>query len=101
MTVRHRRRGATLTEMMVAMALLGIIAVAFTGFLKYVLKTSVRENSQAQGQEAARQALDKLTLALVHANEITVASSSSVEFITDIDQSPDWNPAALDPDGVP
>jgi prepilin-type N-terminal cleavage/methylation domain-containing protein len=94
-------RGATLTELMIAMALLGLIAVAFTGFLKYALKTTVHESSEAMGQESTRQGLEKLDLALVHANEITIASATMVEFITSIDQSPLWNPAALDPNGVP
>lgn len=95
------RRGTTLSELMIAMALLGLIAVSFAAFLKYALKTTVRENAEATGQEASRQGLAKLELALVHADEITIASSTMVEFITGIDQSPDWNPAALDPNGVP
>ncbi len=94
-------RGTTLAEMMIAMALLGLIAVAFAGFLKYALKASVRETSQALGQESVRQGLQKMELALVHANEITVASATLVEFIAGIDQSPFWNPAELDPNGVP
>jgi hypothetical protein len=83
------------------MALLALIAVAFTGFLKYALKTTVRENTEASGQESAREGLAKMELALVHANEITIASATMVEFITSVDQSPLWNPAALDPNGVP
>ena len=101
MTGSSGRRGVTLAEMMVAMALLGLIAISFTGFLKYVLKTTVRENSQVQGQEAVRIGLESMELALVHANQITIASATMVEFITDMDQSPTWNPAALDPNGVP
>ena len=41
------RRGVTLSEMMIAMALLGLIAVSFAAFLKYALKTTVRENAEA------------------------------------------------------
>lgn len=95
------RRGTTLTELIIAMALLALIAVAFSGFLKYALKTTVRENAEAAGQEASRQGIAKLELALVHANEVTLASSTLVEFIAGFDQSPAWNPSALDPNGVP
>jgi prepilin-type N-terminal cleavage/methylation domain-containing protein len=101
MSYPRGRRGTTLTELMIAMALLSLIAVAFAGFLKYALKTTVRENAEASGQEASRQGLAKLEFALVHANEVTLASATMVEFITSIDQSPAWNPAALDPNGVP
>jgi prepilin-type N-terminal cleavage/methylation domain-containing protein len=97
----ERRRGVTLAEMMVAMAILGIISIAFAGFLKYALRTAVVENTQAQGQEAVRQGLELAEAALIHANEITIASSTLVEFIADADQSPFWNRNALDCGGVP
>jgi len=95
------RRGVTLVELMIATALMTLIAVAFAGFLKYVLRAAVVENDLAQGQESVRQGLEGLELALVHANEITIASSTLVEFIADSDQSPFWNPNALDCKGVP
>jgi prepilin-type N-terminal cleavage/methylation domain-containing protein len=95
------RRGVTLTEMMIATALLAVIAVCFAAFLKYVLKTAIVETNRAQGQESVRQGLSSLELALIHANEITIASGTMVEFITDIDRSPNWNPNALDCNGTP
>lgn len=88
---RNARRGVTLTEMMIAMALLAVIAVAFSAFLKSVLKTAVTQTGMAQGQESTRQGLQRIELALVHANEITIASATMVEFVTDIDQSPFWD----------
>lgn len=102
MRTRGARSGVTLTEMMVAMALLAVIAVAFSAFLKYVLKTAVSQTSAAEGQEAARQGLQKIELALVHANEVTIASGTLVEFVADIDQSPLWDRNGdADGDGVP
>ncbi|MDE2492094.1 MAG: prepilin-type N-terminal cleavage/methylation domain-containing protein [Elusimicrobia bacterium] len=101
MNRRLGRRGVTLTEMMIATALMALIAVAFASFLRYATRAVVTETNDAQGQETTRQGLQKLERALVHANEITVASSTLVEFVTDIDQSPNWNPNALDCDGVP
>lgn len=101
MTRRFGRRGVTLAEMLVAMAILGIVCIAFAGFLKYVTRTAVMENNLAQGQESVRQGLELAEAALVHANEITIASSTLVEFIADIDQSPFWNRNALDCNGVP
>ena len=95
------RRGVTLTEMMIATALLAVVAVGFTAFLKYVLRTAVVENNLAQGQESVRQGLSGLELALIHANQITIASGTLVEFVSDLDRSPNWNPNALDCAGTP
>lgn len=95
------RAGVTLVEMMVAMALTGLIAVAFAGFLKYALKTAAVENDLAQGSEAVRQGLEGIELTLVHANEVTVASATFVEFTADLDQSPGWDRNALDCNGTP
>lgn len=95
------RRGVTLTELMIATALMALIAVAFASFLRYATRAAVTEGHLARGQEAAREGLEKMELALVHANEITIASATLVEFITDIDQSPFWDPNAIGAGGIP
>lgn len=102
MKTARARRGVTLIEMMVAMTILAVICVAFAGFLRYATKAAVLENMETDSQEAVRQGLGRMELALIHANEVTIASSTIVEFIAGIDQSPNWRPNDDDDgDGVP
>ena len=96
------RRGFTLTEAVLATAVTAILVVAFSGFLASVMRTATTEVNQTQAQEQARLGLMRLEENLVHANEIQIASATFVQYIVDLDQSPDYDPNGdLNGDGVP
>jgi len=96
------KKGVTLVELLVAMTIMMIVAAAFSGMLKYSLQATVRAQTQGEAQEEARQALMRLEAALIHANEITIASSALVEFVCDIEASPLYDSDGdIDSDGIP
>lgn len=100
--MKMKSKGYTLAEMMVAVAIMGIMSVGFASLVKYSTQATVRSETQGEAQEDVRQGLAKIEQMLAHANEITTASSTLVEFICDIDQSPAYNPDGdLDGDGIP
>ncbi|MDD5627483.1 MAG: prepilin-type N-terminal cleavage/methylation domain-containing protein [Elusimicrobia bacterium] len=102
MRPERARRGVTLTELMIAMALLGLIAVSFAGFLRSMLRAGIQAQTQVQGTESVRQALARVELELSHADQVTIASATLVEFVADIDHSPVWDPGGdTDGDGIP
>ncbi|MBI5245253.1 MAG: prepilin-type N-terminal cleavage/methylation domain-containing protein [Elusimicrobia bacterium] len=95
-------RGWTLTELLVGMAIMAVACAAFASLLKYVMRATTGVRAQGEAQEEARQALMKVEEALAHANEIRVASNTFVEFVVDLDQSPNYNPDGdMDGDGIP
>jgi len=96
------RRGFTLVELVIGMAIMGIVCVAFASMLKYMMQSTTAVRVQGEASENSRQALSRIEEALVHANEIRVASSTFVEFVADVDQSPLYNPDGdTDGDGIP
>jgi len=96
------RRGWTLTELLLATAIMSIVSVGFASLLKYVVKATTASRNVGQGQEEVRQGLAKVERILVHANEVLVASQTFVEFALDIDQGPSYSKDAdADGDGVP
>lgn len=98
----RNKRGTTLTELMLAVAVLGVIMLGLTGLLKYTGIAVRRAQNTGQAQEETRQALMRVEDALIHANEVRIASATYVEFVLDIEHalayvaSADW-----DGDGVP
>lgn len=99
--MRRPRPGFTLVELVVGMAIMAILTVAFAGFLRSVNRAAVSAQASAEGQEDVRQGLDKLESAMLCANEITVASATLVEFICDIDETPGYDRKALTVNGLP
>lgn len=96
------RRGVTLTEMVVASAILGVVAVGFSVFLRYAVKAAVDGKNQAEGQEETRQGLQRVERELVHASRVISATPTSVEFVVDRDQDPAYDANAdTDGDGIP
>lgn len=96
------RRGVTLVEMMIAAAILGVVAIAFSTFLRHVSRAAVRGSAAAAGQEETRQGLARVERELVHAGRLVSASPTLVEFVVDRDQRPDWDGSAdADGDGLP
>lgn len=97
-----RSRGATLTEMMVALAIMSIVVVAFARLLKTSVTVTTKEMNRGQANEELRRALSAVEEALIHANEVRTASSTFVEFVCDFDHSPGYaREGDLDGDGVP
>jgi hypothetical protein len=87
---------------MVGMAIMGVACAAFAGLLKYVNKTTMVVQVQGEAQEEARLALSKIEGALIHANEVRVASATFTEFVVDLDRNPDYDPNGdVDGDGTP
>lgn len=86
------RRGVTLTELMVGMAIMAIVTVAFASILRFMVKNTMTARNAGEGQEAVRQGLMKTERWLVHANEVRIASPTLVEFVLDLDQSPVYDP---------
>ncbi|MDD5656553.1 MAG: type II secretion system protein [Elusimicrobia bacterium] len=100
--MKNASPGVTLPELMVGMAIMGIITVAFATFLRFTIKTATSAQTGGEAQEETRQALMKIEDALSHATEITISSGSLVEFVADIDQSPLYDREAdWDGDGIP
>lgn len=96
------RRGVTLVELMVGMAMMAVVVTAFAGLLRLTARSANAVQTKTAAQEQLRQALQRAELALLHANEVRVASSTFVEFVCDLDQSPDYRPDGdSDGDGVP
>lgn len=94
----RRERGFSVMEMMVATAIMAVASLAFANLLRYVMLATTVARNQGLAQEDTRQALAKIETALIHANEIRVASSTCVEFVVDLDRSPLYDPQG-DPDG--
>lgn len=100
--MRSPERGTTLTELMLAVAVLSVIAVGLSGLLKYTGIAVGRAQTTGQAQEETRQALMLIEDALIHANEVRVASATYVQFVLDIEHAPAYDPNADgDGDGVP
>lgn len=97
-----RENGYTLLELVMAMGIMGIVCVAFSSVLKYVMKSTTTVRVQGEALEDSRQALMKIEESLTHVNEVRVASSTFIEFVTDIDESPLYDPDGdIDGDGIP
>lgn len=100
--MRSPERGTTLTELMLAVAVLSVIAVGVSGLLKYTGIAVGRAQTTGQAQEETRQALMLIEDALIHANEVRVASATYVQFVLDVEHVPGYDPNADgDGDGVP
>ncbi len=96
------RRGFTLQEMTVGMAIMAVAGLAMASLLKNAMKATVTVGAAGWAQEETRQAFMKIERFLLHANEIRVASSTYVDFVVDLDQAPAYDEDGdLDGDGVP
>ncbi|MBI4679555.1 MAG: prepilin-type N-terminal cleavage/methylation domain-containing protein [Elusimicrobia bacterium] len=97
-----RQAGVTLTELMLGVAIMGIMVAGFASLLKYVIITTTKAQTTGEAQENTRQGLMRIEEALAHASQVTVTSSTFVEFVADLDQSPSYDPNGdLDGDGIP
>ncbi|TBR19238.1 prepilin-type N-terminal cleavage/methylation domain-containing protein [bacterium] len=96
------RRGVTFVELMIGMAMLGIVVTAFASMFKLTARTANAVQTKTAAQEQLRQAFQRAERALLHANEVRVASAAFVEFTCDLDQSSAYDPDGdQDGDGIP
>lgn len=99
---KHSAPGFTLVELMMGMTIMTVVCLAFASLLRMVTKSTVSVQSQGWAQEETRQALVSIERALVHVNEVRVASAAFVEFVADLDHASDYNPDGdSDGDGIP
>jgi prepilin-type N-terminal cleavage/methylation domain-containing protein len=97
-----RSPGVTLVELMIGLAIMAAAVAGFSTLLRSIITATTGAQTKGEAQEETRQALSRIEGALIHANEIQVASATYVQFIADIDQSPDYDPNAdWDADGLP
>jgi prepilin-type N-terminal cleavage/methylation domain-containing protein len=88
----RRRGGFTLMEVVLSVAILSIVTLAFVKLQASLGQLVTKQTGSAQSGEQVREALQKVELAMLHANQITVASGTFVQFTADIDQNPSYNP---------
>jgi prepilin-type N-terminal cleavage/methylation domain-containing protein len=88
-------RGFTLMEVVVSVAILSIVGLAFAKLQGTLGRLVVAQSGASQAGEQTREALQIVEMAMLHANQITVASSTFVQFTADIDQSPSYNANAF------
>lgn len=100
--MRTSERGVTLPELMIGVAMVGMIALAGAGLIRYTGFAVNKAQNASFASEESRQALARLEGALLHANEVLVASTTHVEFVVDIDQTGTYDEDGdLDGDGIP
>lgn len=96
------KKGYTLVESVVAAAIISIVCGAFAGLVRYTMVSSTKIVNQSQSQEQVRIGLMRLEDRLAHANRVLVASTTYVQYISDLDQSPNYDAYGdLDGDGTP
>lgn len=96
------RRGFSLTEMIVYVAILGIAVAMFAKFMTGFIKTAKSSESKMLGSGDLRVAMMKIESDLYEANEFTSVSRTSVTFICDMLKNPAYDRNAdFDGDGVP
>lgn len=93
-----RNRGATLTELMVASAIMGIIVIGLVGFYNYAARSLVATDTKSQADVSLRFAFSKVETALLNTNSFEVATSTFVQFIADLTTDDGYSETA-DPDG--
>ena len=99
--IRRPRRGFTLTEMIVYVAILGIAVALFSRFMTGFLKTAKSSESKMAGSADLRMALMKIESDLYEANEFTGVSKTSMTFVCDMLKNPAYGrDADFDGDGV-
>jgi len=98
----RNEKGFTVTELMIGMAIFAVMAISFSGLIRYAGRMTVDARVRAEAQEEVRQGLAKIEESLAHANEIIASSASLVEFVCDINRSPFYDENGdSDGDGIP
>ena len=100
--IKHHRRGFTLAEMMVYVAILGVTVALFSKFMMGFTKTAKSSENTMLGSADLRGALIKMESDLYEANEFMGVSKASITFVCDTLKNPAWDQNVdFDVDGIP
>lgn len=93
-----RSRGMTLVEIVIAVAILGVLAVPIARFIASLTRGVTKATVQSAGGERLRPAAAALDHDLLEMNQINVSSPTALQFRVDSNRLPTYNPDG-DPDG--
>lgn len=89
------------TEMVVVVAVIGILAVPLSTFLNSTLKNLTKSNLKLQSSDELRQAFDKIERDFMEMNEVTFSTAALIEFRLDSYNLPGYSDTAdADGDGL-
>ena len=101
-TLRRRRPGVTLTELIVYTAIMSIALVAFSKYFFGFTKAAKKTENEMRGSFELRMLLTRVENDLYEANQVESLSSSSITFRCDLVKSPGYLlEGDFDADGVP
>ena len=95
-------RGVTFIEVAVSLAVLAIMMTSFAISMRLLSKQVVQTNANVNGSLQGQKLFALIEHDLTNANAITLATDTTVQFILDYSQTPNYNPDGdLDGDGIP
>lgn len=96
--LRTSSAGLTILELLLAMLLLSVVALAFSRFFRVVFKASIQSDVLLKGQASVRSLLHILEMDFYDMNEVVYASPTRLDFYMDSHRAPWYSPTA-DTDG--
>lgn len=84
-------KGLTIIELMIYVAVLGIVTIPLTVFFTKSLKSIYDSQRKTESQEAVRVVLIEIEKDLAEANQIIASSATAVDFICDYTKHPNYN----------
>lgn len=100
--MRRSRKGVTLIEGLITVALLAFISLAFSRLFKQFGTAMVQGQAAVNSTMASQQLFAFVENDFYTANQILVAGSSSMTFICDLNRSQNYNPKGdIDNDSIP
>lgn len=94
----NRSRGMTLVEVVIAVAILGVLAVPVARFIASLTRGVTKATVQSAGGDRLRNAAAVLEHDVMEMNQINVSSPTVLQFRLDSNRLPTYNPDG-DPDG--
>ncbi|HAX61016.1 MAG TPA: hypothetical protein DCX95_00425 [Elusimicrobia bacterium] len=94
-------KGLTIIELMIYVAIFGIVTIPLTTFFAKSLKSIYESQRKTESQEAVRVVLIEIEKDLGEANQIIASSSTAIDFICDYTKHPNYNfDSDTDGDGI-
>ncbi|MEW6557459.1 MAG: prepilin-type N-terminal cleavage/methylation domain-containing protein [Elusimicrobiota bacterium] len=84
-------KGLTLIELMIYVAVFGIITIPLTTFFVKSLKSVYESQRKTESQEAVRVVLIEIEKDMGEANQIIASSSTAIDFIADYTKHPNYD----------